>query len=119
MCLHHKNPECFVSSWSQLKQSIPGFYGVGTSFSKMKEAGHWNEIKDLYNRSGFFKTMLDNCAMSMSKCDFRVTAYLGEDKKFAAFWKMLKDEFELTKTMILELTDTDTLMQEYPVERKS
>jgi phosphoenolpyruvate carboxylase len=63
--------------------------------------------------------MLDNCSMSMSKSDFRVTSYLGEDKKFAAFWKMLKEEFDLTKAMILELTDTETLMQEYPVERKS
>src|ERR1700761_6929675 len=47
----------FVTSWSQLKQSIPGFYGVGTAFSKMKEAGNWDEIAELYNKSGFFKTM--------------------------------------------------------------
>ena len=109
----------FVTSWSQLKQSIPGFYGVGTALNKMKDSGHWEEIKDLYSRSGFFKTMVDNCTMSMSKSDFRVTAYLEKDKKFGAFWKMLKDEFELTKTMLLELTGSTVLMQEYPVERKS
>jgi phosphoenolpyruvate carboxylase len=109
----------FVTSWSQLKQNIPGFYGVGTALKKMKDEGKWEEVRNLYHNSGFFKTMLDNCSMSMSKSDFRVTAYLGEDKKFADFWKMLKDEFDLTKTMILELTDTETLMQEYPVERKS
>jgi phosphoenolpyruvate carboxylase len=55
----------------------------------------------------------------MSKSDFRVTAYLEQDKKFAAFWKMLKAEYELTKAMLLELTGTDVLMEEYPVERKS
>jgi phosphoenolpyruvate carboxylase len=109
----------FVTSWSQLKQNIPGFYGVGTALKKMKDEGKWEQVKHLYHNSGFFKTMLDNCSMSMSKSDFRVTAYLGEDKKFAAFWKMLKDEFELTKAMILELTDTNSLMQEYPVEKKS
>ena len=63
--------------------------------------------------------MVDNCMMSMSKSDFRVTAYLEKDKKFGAFWKMLKDEYELTKAMMLELTDTEMLMQEYPVERRS
>ena len=109
----------FVTSWSQLKQNIPGFYGVGTALKKMKDEGKWEEVKQLYDSSGFFKTMLDNCSMSMSKSDFRVTAYLGEDKKFGAFWKMLKDEYDLTKAMILELTNTETLMQEYPVERKS
>ncbi|MDF2434290.1 MAG: phosphoenolpyruvate carboxylase [Mucilaginibacter sp.] len=109
----------FVTSWSQLKQSIPGFYGVGTALNKMKQDGHWGEIKELYNSSGFFKTMVDNCTMSMSKSDFRVTAYLEKDKKFGKFWKMLKDEFELTKQMLLELTGTQVLMQEYPVERRS
>ncbi len=109
----------FVTSWSQLKQSIPGFYGVGTALNKMKEDGRWDEIKELYNSSGFFKTMVDNCIMSMSKSDFRVTAYLEKDKKFGQFWKMLKDEFELTKTMLSGLTGNKILMQEYPVERRS
>jgi phosphoenolpyruvate carboxylase len=109
----------FVTSWSQLKQNIPGFYGVGTALKKMKDAGNWEEIKQLYHSSGFFKTMLDNCSMSMSKSDFRVTAYLEKDKKFAGFWKMLKAEYELTKTMLLELTGNEVLMQEYPVERRS
>ena len=109
----------FVTSWSQLKQSIPGFYGVGTALNKMKESGNWEQIKTLYQTSGFFKTMLDNCTMSMSKSDFRVTAYLENDKKFGSFWKMLKDEFELTKSLLLELTGSKSLMDEYPVERKS
>jgi phosphoenolpyruvate carboxylase len=109
----------FVTSWSQLKQNIPGFYGVGTALKKMKDDGHWDEIKQLYQSSGFFKTMLDNCMMSMSKSDFRVTAYLQNDEKFGAFWQLLKDEFELTKTMMMAVTDSDTLMPEYPVERRS
>jgi phosphoenolpyruvate carboxylase len=55
----------------------------------------------------------------MSKSDFRVTAYLEKDKKFGAFWKMLKDEFELTREMLLDLTGSTVLMEEYPVERRS
>jgi len=109
----------FVTSWSQLKQSIPGFYGVGTALNKMKEEGNWDEVKELYNSSGFFRTMVDNCIMSMTKSDFRITAYLEKDKKFGQFWKLLKDEFELTKTMLMELTGTRMLMEEYPVERRS
>jgi phosphoenolpyruvate carboxylase len=109
----------FVTSWSQLKQSIPGFYGVGAALKKMKDSGNWKEVKDLYRSSGFFKTMVDNCMMSMSKSDFRVTAYLEKDAKFGQFWKGLRDEFELTKSLLLELTDTEVLMEEYPVESRS
>ncbi|WP_374949279.1 phosphoenolpyruvate carboxylase [Mucilaginibacter sp.] len=109
----------FVTSWSQLKQSIPGFYGMGTALKKMKDGGHWQEVKDLYYSSGFFKTMVDNCMMSMSKSDFRVTGYLEDDEQFGEFWKGLRDEFELTKNLLLELTDTDLIMEEFPVERRS
>ena len=109
----------FVTSWSQLKQNIPGFYGVGTSLKKMQDEGKWEEVKHLYQTSGFFKTMLDNCMMSMSKSNFNVTAYLADDKKFGAFWKLLKNEYELTKAMLIELTGGKALMDEYPVERRS
>jgi len=109
----------FVTSWSQLKQNVPGFYGVGTSLKKMKDEGHWNEIKLLYQTSGFFKTMLDNCMMAMSKSDFRITAHLKDDEKFGAFWQILKDEFDLTKNLLIELTDSAGLMDEFPVERRS
>ncbi len=109
----------FVTAWSQLKQSIPGFYGVGTALNKMKEEGNWEELNHLYSTSGFFKTMVDNCVMSMTKSDFRVTAFLEHDKKFGQFWKMLRDEYELTKAMLLELTGTTVLMGDYPVERRS
>jgi phosphoenolpyruvate carboxylase len=109
----------FVTSWSQLKQNIPGFYGVGTALKKMKDSGKWKEVKELYQNSGFFKTMLDNCMMSMTKSDFRVTAYMEKDKMFSGFWKGLKAEYELTCKMLLELTDTKVLMEEFPVDRRS
>ncbi|MCO5935160.1 phosphoenolpyruvate carboxylase [Mucilaginibacter sp. RB4R14] len=109
----------FVTSWSQLKQNIPGFYGVGTALKKMKDNGSWKEVQELYQNSGFFKTMLDNCMMSMTKSDFRVTAYMEKDKKFGTFWKGLKAEFELTRDMLLELTGTTVLMEEFPVDRLS
>src|SRR3569832_1611015 len=35
----------FVTSWSQLKQNIPGFYGVGTALKKMKDDGGWEQVK--------------------------------------------------------------------------
>jgi len=109
----------FVTAWSQLKQNIPGYYGVGSALKKAKNEDSFNDIKQLYIESGQFKTMIDNCMMSMSKSDFRVTAYLENDDTFGQFWKMIKEEFELTRDLLLEVSDTQTLMEKYPVERKS
>lgn len=109
----------FVTAWSQLKQNIPGFYGVGTAMKIAKESGVWEDVKRLYSSSGQFKTTIDNCMMSMSKSDFRITAYLEDDEKFGAFWKKLRDEFDLTMELIVELTGNAGLMEQYPIEKKS
>ncbi len=109
----------FVTSWSQLKQNIPGFYGIGTALKNQEKAGNWEQVSKTYQQSGYFKTIIDNCMMSMSKSDFEITAYLAQDKKFGAFWKMLHQEFELSKSMLLKLAGHQSLMENYPVEKRS
>ena len=102
-----------------LKQNIPGFYGVGTALQSVFESGGWLEVKTLYKENQFFKTVIDNCMMSMSKADFRLTAYLEKDKKFGNFWKLLKNEFDLTKRLVLDLSNTSALMENYPTDQQS
>jgi phosphoenolpyruvate carboxylase len=109
----------FVTAWSQLKQNIPGFYGVGSALKAVREEGKWQEVKDLYETSGQFKTMIDNCMMSMSKTNFNITAYFEKDRTYGAFWRNLKAEYDLTKSLFLELTGSKVLMDQYPVERRS
>lgn len=109
----------FVTAWSQLKQNIPGFYGVGTALKKMEAEGKWEDLKAMYRQSSFFKTIIDNCMMSMSKSNFNITANLAGDPEYGAFWTMLKTEYELTCSLLLKLSDTKVLMEESPVERQS
>ncbi len=109
----------FVTAWSQLKQNIPGFYGVGTALKKMETEGKWEDLKTMYRQNSFFKTIIDNCMMSMSKSNFNITANLADDPEYGAFWTMLKTEFELTCSLLLKLSDTKVLMEESPVERQS
>lgn len=109
----------FVTSWSQLKQNIPGFYGIGTALKNQEDAENWAQVTKTYQESGYFKTIIDNCMMSMSKSDFAITAYLANDKKFGEFWEVLHQEFELSKTMLLKLVGHQSLMENYPVEKKS
>ena len=57
----------FVGAWSQIKQNLTGYYGVGSALKKAKENGKLNELKKLYKESLFFRTLIDNCEMSMKK----------------------------------------------------
>jgi len=109
----------FVTAWSQLKQNIPGFYGIGTALKNQENQGNWDKVVKTYQESGYFKTIIDNCMMSMSKADFSITAHFANDKKYGGFWKMLYDEFELSKELLLKLSGHETLMENYPVEKRS
>jgi len=57
----------FVGSWSQLKQNVPGFFGVGTALKNYKDNNEWQKVSDLYNNSLFFKTLIENSMMALSK----------------------------------------------------
>lgn len=109
----------FVTAWSQMKQNIAGFYGVGTALRMAEETGKWEQVKTLYETSGMFKTVIDNCMMSMSKSNFDITAYIQEDEQFGDFWKKMRDEYERTKQYVLKLSGSNVLMENYPVERES
>jgi len=102
-----------------LKQNVPGFFGVGSALQALKEEGKWVQVKELFNASLFFRTLIDNSMMSMLKSFFPLTAYIKEDKNYGAVWTLIKDEFDLTEKLVLELAGNTMLMQEDPVGRSS
>jgi phosphoenolpyruvate carboxylase len=109
----------YVGAWSQLKQNLPGYYGVGMAFEKLEAAGRWNEIEHLYKNSLYFKTLLDNCEMAMTKCFFPLTIYLSNHPKYGILWNMIHDEFERTKKYLLLLTGETELMGDKPADKLS
>lgn len=109
----------FVGSWSQLKQNVPGYYGVGTALQVLKEKGLWNEVVSLFNTSSFFRTLIDNSMMSMVKSNFAITKYVENDEKFNAFRQTIKDEFTLTTQLYLELNKCNSLMEKDTLAKHS
>ncbi|SCY41205.1 Phosphoenolpyruvate carboxylase, type 1 [Flavobacterium anhuiense] len=104
----------FVGSWSQLKQNVPGFFGVGSALKHFEETGQWNKVSDLYHNSLFFKTLLENSMMSLAKSFLPLTAYMKNDPEFGEFWQIIYDEFSETKRLLLKIAGHKTLMENYP-----
>ena len=109
----------FVGSWSQLKQNVPGFFGVGTALKKYEDAGRFDEIVAFYNASDFFKTLLENSMMSLTKSFFELTAYMADDAEFGEFWRLIFEEYKTTKRLLLKLTGHKELMENFPVGKAS
>ena len=104
----------FVGSWSQLKQNVPGFFGLGTALKHYEETNQWDKVQDLYNNSMFFKTLLENSMMSLAKSFFPLTAYMRKDAEFGEFWQIIYDEFLETKRLLLKIAGHKSLMENYP-----
>ncbi|WP_338732003.1 phosphoenolpyruvate carboxylase [Mangrovimonas cancribranchiae] len=109
----------FVGSWSQLKQNVPGFFGVGTALKHYEDNNEFDKVKQLYNESSFFKTLIENSMMSLSKSFFDLTKYMADDPEFGDFWTIIFEEYNTTKRLILKLTDYTELMEEEPAGKAS
>jgi phosphoenolpyruvate carboxylase len=109
----------FVGSWSQIKQNVTGYYGVGSALKKMEEQGKFAKVKVLYQNSLFFRTLIDNCEMAMKKCYFPLTEHLSKDKKFGEIWNMIYNEYAITEKYLFQLTGHNELMADYAVEQLS
>ncbi|MDC6390120.1 phosphoenolpyruvate carboxylase [Maribacter sp. PR1] len=109
----------FVGSWSQLKQNVPGYFGIGTALKKLEDQGRFEEVKNLYEDVPFFQALMMNSMMSLSKCYFELTSYMKEDDEYGAFWEILLEEFRLSKKMLLKLSGMEVLMEKEAISRES
>lgn len=109
----------FVGSWSQLKQNVPGFFGVGTALKHYDDTGEFQKVQHLFRTSDFFKTLIENSMMSLSKSFFDLTKYMSEDPEYGEFWNIIYEEYKESKRLILKLTGYSELMQEEPSGKAS
>ena len=109
----------FVGAWSQLKQNVTGYYGVGTALEQLEKKGKLGAVKKLYQDSLFFKTLMDNCEMAMKKCFFPLTAHLADHPRYGEIWNRINKEYELTQRYFILLSGKNELMADYPVEQLS
>lgn len=107
----------FVGSWGLVRQNVPGYYGLGTALNSY--ADNFEVVEDLYEHSAFFRSLVLNSIMSMKKSYFPLTSYMKHDKKYGEFWKNLREEYELTKKLVLKLTKQNELMENEELAKKS
>ncbi len=109
----------FVGSWSQLKQNVPGYFGIGTALKTLADDGRFAEAKKIYDEVPFFQALMMNSMMSLSKCYFELTSYMKENEEYGDFWEILHEEYQLSKEMLLQLSGMEILMEKEAISRES
>ncbi len=109
----------FVGSWAQMKQNIPGFFGVGAAIEQLEQEGKLEELKMLYRESLFFRTLLSNSMQSLKKCFYPASAYLEHNPEYGEFWKLLFFEFNRSVEKLKEVSGMTELLEDNPVSKAS
>lgn len=109
----------FVGAWSQLKQNVPGFFGLGYALKELENQGLLEECVQLYKDSTFFKALISNSMQSMSKTNFTITSYMKEDPKYGSFWNIIYEEYLLTKKMVLKVSSSKEFLEDNPRSKMS
>ena len=73
----------------------------------------------MYRDVPFFKALMLNSMMSLKKCYFELTRYMEEDEEYGAFWRILYEEYKLSREMLLQISGSKVLMENESVSRES
>ena len=109
----------FVGSWAQMKQNVPGFYGFGSALEALQKEGKMEALNKLYKKSLFVRTLVENSMQSLMKAYYPATQYLESNPEFGTLWKMMNDECERSKRLMLELSGEAELMNQNIVTKES
>ena len=77
------------------------------------------EVISLYKNVAVFRALMSNSMMALSKCYFELTAYMKDNKEYGDFWIILKNEYDLSKEMLLEISGMKILMEQEAISRES
>ncbi len=108
----------WVFGWSQSRQNIPGWYGLGSALKHAIDNGGLDTLQDMQQNWRYFRTLISNSQMVILKTDQQVAAEyakLCSDADIAKVtYSTISGEFDLAIEQIFNVTQERELMADFP-----
>jgi phosphoenolpyruvate carboxylase len=113
----------WVFAWMQSRYGVPGWYGLGSALEGAVEAGHLEELRQMYREWRPFQWLIDSAQIALGKADLGVARSYGELVEDAEirdrYQKLLAEEFEKTVAGVNRVVNQKRLLDSWPVLQRS